>query len=234
MRVRCGRCSWTRWASCSGRSSNGWPRCSAPSWRRRSTGWDGRATADSRLFRAADEVRRRAYLAAAAAALKGANVQPEQLDWYNNDPTLLAAVRASAEAWRKAGLGDRDAVLGAAVREVPLDGPSWGERNRLEVKHPFGRSGGVLGWIFNPPEPPMSGCNRCVRVATPQFGQSMRLVVDFADPEATTLVLALGVSGHVGSPHRTDQQRDWLEGDLAGNRTRLHAPAVGPPLVFSP
>ncbi len=197
-------------------------------------GWDGRATADSRLFRAAEEVRRRAYLAIAATALKGSNVTPDELDWYNNDPTLLAGVRASPEAWRRAGLGDRDAVLGAAVRDVPLDGPSWGEENRLEVKHPFGRSGGVLGWIFNPPQPPMSGCDRCVRVATPRFGQSMRFVVDFADPEATTLVLALGASGHVASPHRTDQQRDWLEGDLDGQRTRLHAPAVGRPLVFSP
>jgi acyl-homoserine lactone acylase PvdQ len=62
----------------------------------------------------------------------------------------------------------------------------------------------------------------------------MRFVVDFADPEATTLVLQLGTSGHLGSPHRTDQLRDWLDGDLDGQRTRLHAPAVGAPMVFSP
>jgi acyl-homoserine lactone acylase PvdQ len=62
----------------------------------------------------------------------------------------------------------------------------------------------------------------------------MRFVVDFSDPDATTLVLPLGVSGHLGSRHRTDQQRDWLEGDLDGARTRLRAPAVGPPLVFEP
>lgn len=197
-------------------------------------GWDGRASADSRLFRAAEQVRRRAYLAVAAAVLQGSDLKPEELDWYNNDPTLLAALRASPEAWRKAGLGDRDAVLGAAVREVALDGPPWGEQNRLEVKHPFGRSGGVLGWVFNPPAPRLSGCDRCVRVATPHFGQSMRLVVDFADPETTTLVLALGVSGHVASAHRTDQLRDWLEGDPDGHRTRLHAPSAGPPLRFLP
>ena len=196
-------------------------------------GWDGRADASSRLFRAAEEIRRRVYLAVAGAALEGSGVSPSELDWYNNDPTLLAALRASPEAWRKAGLGDRDAVLGAAVRDVVLDG-TWGEQNRLEVKHPFGRGGGPLAWIFNPPEPPLSGCDRCVRVATPGFGQSMRFVVDFSDPEATTLVLPLGVSGHVGSGHRTDQQRDWLQGDVDGGRTRLHAPATGPPLVFEP
>ena len=196
-------------------------------------GWDGRANADSRLFRAAEEIRRRAYQAVATAALQGSPVRAEDLDWYDNDPTLLAALRASPEAWRRAGLGERDAVLHAAVGDVSLDGP-WGERNRLAVKHPFGRSGGPLGWLFNPPAPPLSGCDRCVRVATPRFGQSMRMVVDFADPDATTLVLPLGASGHVGSAHRTDQMRDWLDGDPDGQRTRLHAPAVGPPLVFAP
>jgi penicillin amidase len=196
-------------------------------------GWDGRADADSRLFLAAEEIRRRAYDAVLAAALKGSTVTVKELHWYNSDPTLLAAVRASPEAWRRAGLGDRDAVLGAAVREVSLDG-TWGTKNRLGVQHPFGRNGGPLAWLFNPPSPPLSGCDRCVRVATPHFGQSMRFVVDFTDPDATTLVLPLGTSGHLWSPHRTDQQGDWLAGDPDGFRTRLHAPAVGRPMVFSP
>lgn len=205
-----------------------------PELSRALAGWDGRASADSRLFRAAEEIRRRAYEAVAAAALRGSTVTPADLHWYNSDPTLLAAVRSSPEAWRRAGLGEKDATLGAAVRDVPLDGPAWGEENRLEVKHPFGRTGGVLGWLFNPPAPRLSGCDRCVRVATPLFGQSMRFVVDLAEPDATTLVLPLGVSGHVWSPHRTDALRDWLEGDPEGHRTRLHAPPVGPALVFSP
>ena len=195
--------------------------------------WDGRADAESRLFLAAEEIRQRAYLAVVTAALQGATVRASELHWYNNDPTLLAAVRASPEAWRRAGLGERDAVLGAAVRGVSLDG-TWGAKNRLDVQHPFGRNGGPLGWLFNPPAPPLSGCDRCVRVATPHFGQSMRFVVDFADPDATTLVLPFGVSGHLWSPQRTDQQRDWLAGDPDGLRTRLHAAAVGPPMVFSP
>jgi len=205
----------------------------APGLARAFAGWDGRADADSRLFRAAEEIRRRAYEAVVAAALRGADLGPGELHWYDSDPTLLAALRATPEAWRKAGLGDRDAVLGDAVRGVSLDG-TWGERNRLEAKHPFGRRGGPLAWLFNPPRLPLPGCDRCVRVATPGFGQSMRLVVDFADPEATTLVLALGTSGHLGSPHRTDQLGDWLDGDPEGQRTRLHAPAVGAPLVFTP
>ena len=62
----------------------------------------------------------------------------------------------------------------------------------------------------------------------------MRFVVDFSDPEATTLVLPLGVSGHLGSSHRQDELRDWLEGDVGGGQTHLHAPPVGTALVFAP
>src|SRR5262249_34431899 len=124
-------------------------------------GWDGRADAGSALFRAAEEIRRRAYLAVVTAALQGSEVKAGERDGDNGDPTLLPALRASPEAWRKAGLGEKDAVLGAAVREVALDG-RWGEKNRLEVEHPFGRGGGPLAWIFNPPEPALSGCDRCV------------------------------------------------------------------------
>jgi penicillin amidase len=198
------------------------------------TGWDGRAESSSRLFRVAEEIRRRAYLAVVSAVLDGSGIQSSEIDWYNNDATLLAALRAPAEVWHRAGLGDRDRVLSAAVGAIGLDGPDWGEANRLAAPHPFGRSGGPLAWIFNPPQPRLSGCSRCVRVATPDFGQSMRMVVDFADPEATTLVLPLGVSGHVGSPHRTDQQQDWLEGDVDGRTTRFHAPAADLPMVFTP
>jgi penicillin amidase len=197
-------------------------------------GWDGRADPATPLFRAAEELRRLAYQAVVTEVLRGTSLPATELDWYNDDATLLTALRASPEAWRRAGLGERDRVLRTAVQAVRLEGPTWGERNRLRISHPFGRSGGLLGLLFNPPSPGLAGCNRCVRVATPHFGQSMRLVVDFADPEATTLVLPLGVSGHLGSSHRQDAMADWLDGDLDGTRTRLHAPPVGPPLLFRP
>jgi penicillin amidase len=196
--------------------------------------WDGRAEATSTLFRAAEDLRAASYHAVVTRVLEGSQVPADDIDWYNNDATLLAALRATSEAWRRAGLGDREATLRAAVHDIHLAGPTWGERNRLDLKHLFGRSGGILGALFNPPAPPLSGCSRCVRVATPHFGQSMRFVVDFSDPEGTTLVLPLGVSGHLGSSHRQDELRDWLEGDVQGGRTHLHAPPVGTALVFAP
>ena len=63
--------------------------------------------------------------------------------------------------------------------------------------------------------------------------QSMRMVVDWADPEATRLVLPLGESGHLGSRHRTDQTQDWVAGDPDGVRTRLRQAAAAW-LTFEP
>jgi hypothetical protein len=60
----------------------------------------------------------------------------------------------------------------------------------------------------------------------------MRFIVDFSEPSATTLVLPLGQSGHLGSPHREDQQATWRDGDPSGEKTRLAAPPASTPLLF--
>ena len=102
------------------------------------------------------------------------------------------------------------------------------------MEHPFGRAGGALAWLFNPPSFPQSGAGETVRAAGHEFGQSMRFVVDWGDPGATTLVIPLGQSGHVGSDHRFDQQEAWRSGDPGGARTRLEQPKTGEGLVFAP
>jgi penicillin amidase len=203
---------------------------------RRFDGWDGEARADSRLFleayaweNAVRELLRKKVLGPLA----------EDFNWSNDSATLSAALAADQAAWTRAGLGDRaqflqDAAASAKAWLAAQRAADWGAFDALHILHPFGRAGGVLGLLFNPPSAPQSGASRTVRVARPAFGQSMRLVVDLADPLATTLVIPLGVSGHLGSAHRFDQQRDWLYGDPSGERTRLLQPAVGRPLVFNP
>ena len=102
---------------------------------------------------------------------------------------------------------------------------TWGASNRLAVKHPLGRLPG-LGWLFDPPSFAQSGAGGTPRVATPTYGQSMRFVVDWGAPEDATLVVPFGVSGHLGSAHRTDQLADWRAGDPSGTRTRFARPPV--------
>jgi penicillin amidase len=110
----------------------------------------------------------------------------------------------------------------------------WGEVNEVRIKHPLGLGGGILGWLFNPKPARLSGSSKSIRVVSRDFGQSMRMVVDLADLDATRLVLPLGQSGHLGSKHRLDQYADWQQGDPEGKRTRLHQPAAGAARIYRP
>ncbi|MBK8725125.1 MAG: penicillin acylase family protein [Holophagaceae bacterium] len=163
-------------------------------------------------------------------------LEPAKFHWYNEDAWMLAAAKATPEQWKAAGLGDKKTFLEECLKEAQASlnwNKPWGEVNEVRMKHPFGLSGGVLGWLFNPKPARLSGSNKSIRVVSRDFGQSMRMVVDLADLDATRLVLPLGQSGHLGSAHRLDQYADWQHGDPEGTRTRLHQGAVAS-RVFRP
>jgi penicillin amidase len=197
-------------------------------WGGRFVAWDGRADVGSTLYTVARELRRKlaqrvlsAWRVPAEVGLPGAR--------------LLELARTDDAAFRRARLGPKRDFVRAACEAALADLAArlgkdesrwpWGEANRLAVKHPLGRLPG-LGWLFDPPSFPQSGASGTPRVATPTYGQSMRLVVDWGAPEETTLVIPFGVSGHLGSPHRTDQLAAWRDGDPSGARTRLARPSV--------
>ncbi len=161
--------------------------------------------------------------------LKDLSFEPSKYHWYNEDAWMLATMKASKEQWKAIGLGDKyafEAKVFAEAKSSPNWNKPWGEVNEVRMKHPFGLSGGVLGWIFNPKPARLSGSTKSIRVVSRDFGQSMRMVVDLADLDATRLVLPLGQSGHLGSKHREDQYADWQKGEPEGKHTRLHQAAV--------
>jgi penicillin amidase len=199
-------------------------------------GWDGRAEAAPAQFLIARTLRDRL----AARTLKVWKIRGNV---RLAEERVLDVALADKAAWRRAGLGDRNSamklVVEEALREIAaaqgLDRSrwSWGVSNRLSARHPLGRLPG-LSSVFDAPRVPMPGASGVPRVQTHLFGQSMRFIVDWGDPAAATLVVPFGVSGHVGSPHRMDQFRFWMDGDPSGTATRLDRPPVGPPLVFRP
>ncbi len=199
--------------------------------------WDGRAAASSRAFTRLSALQREWRRLAFERLMPGAGLDSDALRWADRDSVPLALLRADQGAWTRLGLGDRAQAFDQARRRA-AEGPDWnqpwGRANRLEVAHPIGRAGGLLGWLFNPPAAAQDGATRCVRVAGPDFGQSMRFLVDWGRPEDSRLVLPLGASGHLWSGHRHDQQQDWLQGDPEGRRTRLRQAAAGAELRFSP
>lgn len=197
-------------------------------------GWDGSAGPESTLFPEAVALERALRQALVEKLLAGTGMDPSEFSWANSEAMLMAALQAHPEAWKRAGLGDKTAFLAGVLEEArKADLKPWGHQNQVHMRHPLGRGGAVLAWLFDPPMAPMGGSKRSIRVTGPAFGQSMRFVVDWGDPEATTLVLPLGVSGHVGSPHRQDQFEDWLKGDPEGRRSRLFQTAGGS-MTFKP
>lgn len=205
-------------------------------WQSRFQGWDGVADADSKQFLEAELLKNNFRAQLLNRVLHGTGWDAGSFNSDTGDSMLREALKVDQDAWTRGGLGDKQEALSEAARQTRKQmetGPkTWGEYDRLDIQHPVGRAGGVLGWLFNAPHIIQSGANHTVRVAKPDFGQSMRFIVDWGDPGATTLVVPLGVSGHLGSGHRHDQMKNWLRGDPLGQRTRLKQEQRGTGLLF--
>lgn len=198
-----------------------------PDFRERFRGWDGRAEAASSRFLVARAFRRKL----GERALAAWRVAP---DFGLAEYRVLDLARADDAAFQGAGLGTKASFVKGAWDDALADLEAkngkdvsryrWGEANRLAVRHPLGRVPG-LSWLFDPPSFPQEGATGVVRVASPAFGQSMRFIVDWGEPDEATLVIPFGVSGHAGSRHRLDQLPFWRDGDPSGAATRLSRPA---------
>lgn len=200
-------------------------------------GWNGSADAATARYLVARALRR----AVRERALAAWGAPPVR--WHLEGDNWNDLLEAGDAAFRAAGLGGKDAFLKEAADDaVATLGKrygtdrskwSWGEANRLSARHPLGYVPG-LSWLFDPPHPPQSGAPGTSRAASPAFGQSLRWIVDWGEPEAATLVVPFGASGHVGSPHRLDQLPWWRAGDPDGAATRLSRPPSGAPIRLRP
>ncbi len=198
--------------------------------------WDGSADERSHRFLEADFLKKNFRTQLLNRMLKGSGWDSASFSSDTGDALLREALKADQSDWTKAGLGDKAEAIAEASRQtqkqVSESEQSWGEHNRLGIEHPVGRAGGLLAWLFNPPHPAQGGAQHTVRVADPDFGQSMRFIMDWGDPDGATLVIPLGVSGHLGSSHRQDQLHDWLKGDPTGQSTKLKQDESGTGLLF--
>lgn len=199
-------------------------------------GFTGEANPAGPTFARAELIRRVFRKRLLERLLQGTSLAPKDYRHYGEDLWMLAAAQATSIQWQAAGLGDKGAFTQACLAEAkaqPEWNRPWGQVNELRIKHPFGHGGGLLGWIFNPASQRIPGSAKSIRVMTGTHGQSMRMVVDLNDLEATRLVIPLGVSGHLGSAHRTDQTAAWCQGDPQGQQIKLHQPARHT-LTFAP
>jgi len=135
-------------------------------------------------------------------------------DWMNLPPEdfELAAMPRAQAAERAL-----DDVLKRGIR--PL-----GAIQTLTIAHPLARAGVLDAWLNLSRGPiPIGGGPGSLNVTyhsfdagrghlTARAGASMRFVMDWSDPDAFTLNLTLGNSGHPLSPHFDDQLDDFLTG----------------------
>ncbi len=111
-------------------------------------------------------------------------------------------------------------TLGESVKELKqqqgvatLTDLTWGEINRVPIRHPFSKSMPFLSPVLDMAERELSGCSGfCVRIAGKGHGATERMVVSPNHLEDGILHMPGGQSGHPLSDHYRDQQPAWHDG----------------------
>ncbi len=117
-----------------------------------------------------------------------------------------------------------DDALGALSERYGSEprGWRWGEAHFAVHKHPVLGDFGLLGLIANIEHEASGGDFTLLRAQGVGFGPTphkvanaagLRMVVDFADPDSSLIVIATGQSGHPLSRHYDDLSELWRRGD---------------------
>jgi penicillin amidase len=125
------------------------------------------------------------------------------------DGAVVAALRTAATSLVERG-GRR---AGSSAKQLRIaDLPTWGTVNTASFSHPLAAALPLVARTLNGPSHPQPGYWNAVRVATPSFGASNRLVVSPGLEDEGTLVTPCGQSGDPQSPHATDLHPSWRDG----------------------
>jgi penicillin amidase len=187
--------------------------------------WDGTADADEAGVRILD-----AYRQGLHHTVIGPLVAPcRKLDWafvYNwfraEEPVLRILeerpehlLPAKWESWDELLASVLDEELARVAGDEGVDGLAvpWGEFSRVWVRHPASDAAPpMFRRALNMPDQPLPGHQYAVRVNTPSYGVSMRMVVSPGRAESGLMHIPAGESGHPMSPHYRDSHPAWVRG----------------------
>lgn len=183
------------------------------------SGWDGNLTVDSR--------------AAAIAVTMRDEFTEDFLKFWLGDlrPTYNWYLRASVidhviSGWSADFLPNKykdfDSMVMAAYKattkslteKIGSDSSKWnyGAINKVAFAHPLAKSS-MLKSLFNSPEVTLGGSAHTINCNDTKpdriWGPSMRMIISLDDLDKTTLTVAPGTSGVLGSTHYSDQVTDW-------------------------
>jgi penicillin amidase len=201
--------------------------------------WDGRVTADSVAP---------TLIAAAREHLERMILEPWLGDdwrayhWPMESVALEAMLLHRPPRWLPPAFHSWEdllaAALEAAMRDVPADMVNWkwGKTIELKLQHPvlgtlpmLSRIPLLRRWV-GPGNYAQPGNRFTVLQVGPNFGPSLRMTIDLADLDLSTLNLVNGQSGNPLSPHFDDQWKAWRSGssfplpfsDDAVNRSKVN------------
>lgn len=120
--------------------------------------------------------------------------------WFANyDEILLAALKSAVEEGQK--------LQGSNVERW-----DYGQAMTLNLNSPVAGKLPLIGKYFNIGPVPMSGSSTSIKQTTRRLGPSMRMVVDFANLDASLANITIGQSGHRLSSHYKDQWDAYYAG----------------------
>ncbi|MFO0828607.1 MAG: penicillin acylase family protein [Phycisphaerales bacterium] len=195
-------------------------------------GWNGKADADERAVAVIDQVRKRATRAIlrgiveAALAANDPSVSPEQratkADRLSRvparDESVLRIVRERSQHLLPPSEESWDAFLVRVTLEAAASASGkdgllpWGKINTSDFEHPLAQAAPQITSQFGIPQHEQPGHPGAIRVASPSFGASDRLVVS-PGREANGLIQTPGgQSGDPKSSHYADLHPSWRDG----------------------
>lgn len=183
-------------------------------------GWDGMASADSRItsFVMAED-------SALADRVLRPKLGPSLFERYQHDyHPITPLVRVLQGDGRLARMGiTRRTIMeaipsaaAAAAQRIGADTqhglanvPAWGDLNAAVYDHPLGRFW-PLDALLNARRIPQAGNAFTVFAGRATFGPSMRMALDLADWDNSSMLLTLGESGQYSDPYYADEEEDFL------------------------
>lgn len=183
-------------------------------------GWDGRLEAGSAVAAVVVTTRRLLFERVLSARL---GPRAKRYAWFGRESLFTRLIEERPERWLPEGAGSWEALALDAYRAAKAElaarfgadpsGWRYGRLNAFTLAHPLGRLPG-LGALLNLEPFEIGGGPHAVKAIGVMrgWGPSMRLVVDLADLDRTTLVLPAGQSGQHASPHYADQTEAWRSG----------------------
>lgn len=188
--------------------------------------WDGRASADSAAYFWVKYFRENLAQRVFRRVLAPCYERSEDFDFriINFEAPLWEIVTRQPKYLQDETLGSWQAEFLVSIEDTLSYGKKkfgdrasvksmkWGQLNRLQMHHPFSRMISPLRKILSMPSTAMDGDKNVIRVASPGFGASQRMVVSPGKEEDGIFHMPGGQSGHFLSPHYDDSHEAWLDG----------------------